>query len=51
VGMRLKRMATLPMEFMVDRPFMFAIEHKPSRVSLFLGSVRKIEFFQEKDEL
>ncbi|XP_018339989.1 PREDICTED: antichymotrypsin-2-like isoform X1 [Trachymyrmex septentrionalis] len=51
VGMRLKRMATLPMEFMVDRPFMFAIEHKPSRVPLFLGSVRKIEFLQERDEL
>ncbi|XP_018310584.1 antichymotrypsin-2 isoform X2 [Mycetomoellerius zeteki] len=51
VGMRLKRMVTLPMEFVIDRPFMFAIEHKPSRVPLFLGSVRKIEFLQEKDEL
>lgn len=44
-------MVTLPMEFVIDRPFMFAIEHKPSRVPLFLGSVRKIEFLQEKDEL
>ncbi|XP_011691975.1 PREDICTED: antichymotrypsin-2-like [Wasmannia auropunctata] len=51
VGMRLKRMAILPMEFMVDRPFLFAIEHKPSRIPLFLGSVRKIEFSQERDEL
>ncbi|XP_077266426.1 antichymotrypsin-2 isoform X2 [Temnothorax americanus] len=51
VGMRLKRMAILPMEFVVDRPFLFAIEHKPSRVPLFLGSVRNIEFVREKDEL
>ncbi|XP_071569365.1 antichymotrypsin-2 isoform X1 [Temnothorax nylanderi] len=51
VGMRLKRMAILPMEFVVDRPFLFAIEHKPSRVPLFLGSVRNIEFVHEKDEL
>jgi len=51
VAMRLKRMAISPMEFVVDRPFLFAIEHKPSRVLLFLGSVRKIEFSQERDEL
>ncbi|XP_028047665.1 antichymotrypsin-2 isoform X2 [Monomorium pharaonis] len=51
VGMRLKRMAILPMEFVVDRPFLFVIEHKPSRIPLFLGCVRKIEFFQDKDEL
>lgn len=28
-------------KFMVNRPFMFAIEHKPIRMPLFLGSVRK----------
>ncbi|XP_050449112.1 antichymotrypsin-2-like isoform X2 [Cataglyphis hispanica] len=42
VEMRLKRMAIEPMEFIVDRPFMFAIEHKPTRIPLFLGSVRKL---------
>ncbi|XP_011644246.1 antichymotrypsin-2-like isoform X4 [Pogonomyrmex barbatus] len=51
VGIRLKRMIISPMEFVVDRPFLFVIEHKPSRVPLFLGSVRKIEFSQERDEL
>ncbi|KYN00229.1 PREDICTED: antichymotrypsin-2-like [Cyphomyrmex costatus] len=52
VGMRLRRMATLPIEFTVDRPFMFAIEHKPSRMPLFLGSVKKIEdFLTKRDEL
>ncbi|XP_070155387.1 antichymotrypsin-2 isoform X2 [Polyergus mexicanus] len=40
--MRLKRMAIEPMEFIVDRPFMFAIEHKPTTIPLFLGSVRKL---------
>jgi len=42
---RLKRAVFLPetMKFAVDRPFMFAIEYKPSRMPLFLGSVRKIE--------
>jgi len=39
------------MKFAVDRPFMFAIEYKPSRMPLFLGSVRKIESSQERDEL
>lgn len=51
VEMRLKRMAVLSEEFIVDRPFMFAIEHKPSKMLLFLGSVRKIESSQERDEL
>ncbi|KAL0122113.1 hypothetical protein PUN28_007112 [Cardiocondyla obscurior] len=51
VEMRIKRMAIIPMEFVVDRPFLFVIEHKPTRVPLFLGSVRKIEYFHEKDEL
>lgn len=51
VKMRLKRMAILPMEFTVDRPFLFAIEHKPSRIPLFLGSARNIEFVQTRDEL
>ncbi|GAB1865782.1 Antichymotrypsin-2-like isoform X3 [Camponotus japonicus] len=27
--------------FIVNRPFMFAIEHKPTRMPLFLGSIRK----------
>jgi len=44
-------MAISPMEFVVNRPFLFAIEHKPSKLPLFLGSVRKIESFQERDEL
>lgn len=35
-------MAIEPMEFIVDRPFMFAIEHKPTTIPLFLGSVRKL---------
>jgi len=50
---RLRRAVFLPetMKFVVDRPFMFAIEYKPSRIPLFLGSVRKIEFSQERDEL
>ncbi|XP_011864861.1 PREDICTED: antichymotrypsin-2-like isoform X2 [Vollenhovia emeryi] len=50
-GMRMRRMAVLPMEFMVDRPFLFVIEHKPSRIPLFFGSVRKIDFLEAKDEL
>ncbi|EFN79721.1 Serpin B8 [Harpegnathos saltator] len=51
VESRLKRMAVLLEEFVVNRPFMFAIQHKPSKMPLFLGSVRKIEFTPEKDEL
>jgi len=51
VGLRMKRAAVLPMIFMVDRPFLFVIEHKPSKLLLFLGSVRKIESTHEKDEL
>lgn len=35
-------MAIEPMEFIVDRPFMFAIEHKPTRIALFLGRVQKL---------
>ncbi|EZA59235.1 antichymotrypsin-2 isoform X2 [Ooceraea biroi] len=50
---RLRRAAFLPeiIKFVVDRPFMFAIEYKPSRMPLFLGSVRNIESSQERDEL
>lgn len=44
-------MAILEEEFVVDRPFMFAIQHRQSKMPLFLGSVRKIEFSPEKDEL
>ncbi|XP_072759665.1 antichymotrypsin-2 isoform X1 [Anoplolepis gracilipes] len=54
VQTRLKRMVISPMKFMVNRPFMFAIEHKPSETALFLGSMRKIEpssSVPSKDEL
>lgn len=50
VKMKTKRMAISPMEFIVDRPFMFAIEHKPTKLPLFLGSVRKLDSLV-KDEL
>lgn len=49
-GLRTKR-AVSSMTFVVDRPFLFVIEHKPSKLLLFLGSVRKIESTHEKDEL
>ncbi|XP_029667265.1 antichymotrypsin-2-like isoform X3 [Formica exsecta] len=50
--MRSRRMAIEPMEFIVDRPFMFAIEHKPTTIPLFLGSVRKLNsFVSVRDEI
>ncbi|XP_032687857.1 leukocyte elastase inhibitor-like isoform X2 [Odontomachus brunneus] len=51
VQIRMKRMVLVTEEFVVDHPFMFAIQHQPSKMPLFLGSVRKIESSQEKDEL
>lgn len=51
VQLRLRRMINILEEFKVDRPFMFAIKHKPSKLPLFLGSVRKIEDYHERDEL
>ncbi|CAL1673626.1 unnamed protein product [Lasius platythorax] len=49
---RLKRMVILPMEFIVDRPFMFAIMYKPIRVPLFVGRVCDLDSFSSvKDEL
>lgn len=49
---RLKRMAVDPEEFDVNRPFMFVIHHKPSKIPLFIGSVRNIDHKStEKDEL
>lgn len=51
VQMRLKRSLDLSEEFIVDRPFMFIIRHKPSDIPLFIGSVRDIGVFVEKDEL
>lgn len=35
--------------FKVDHPFMFIINHKPSNVPLFIGSIRKLG--DVKDEL
>ncbi|XP_014479261.1 PREDICTED: leukocyte elastase inhibitor-like isoform X2 [Dinoponera quadriceps] len=51
VMVRMRRMTILEEKFVVDRPFMFMIQHKPSKIPLFLGSVRKIKSSLEKDEL
>ncbi|XP_033335194.1 antichymotrypsin-2 isoform X2 [Megalopta genalis] len=48
---RLRRMIYTPEQFLVDRPFMFIIEHKPYNIPLFIGSVKDIESVSEKDEL
>lgn len=48
----MKRSITLsPEEFDVNRPFMFAIRHKPSNIPLFIGSVKDLNIHPEKDEL
>ncbi|XP_029157141.1 ovalbumin-related protein X-like isoform X2 [Nylanderia fulva] len=50
VEVRLKRSAISPVDLFVDRSFMFAIEHKPTKLPLFLGSVRELRTYI-KDEL
>ncbi|XP_017880303.1 leukocyte elastase inhibitor-like isoform X2 [Ceratina calcarata] len=40
-----------PEKFVVDRPFMFIIEYKPSKTSLFIGSIRDIGTSPRKEEL
>lgn len=40
-----------PEEFVVDRPFVVAICHRPSNIPLFISSVRDISVTPEKDEL
>lgn len=49
--MRLRRMASIPKQFEVNHPFMFIIEHKLSKLPLFLGNVWDIEAVRERDEL
>ncbi|XP_076669976.1 alaserpin isoform X1 [Andrena cerasifolii] len=51
VHMRLRRMINMPVQFLVDRPFMFVIEYKPNNIPLFVGSVRDINVTPKKDEL
>lgn len=51
VHIRLRRMIDSPEEFTIDRPFMFAIEHKPSKLPLFLGNVVDVGSPLERDEL
>ncbi|XP_043500236.1 leukocyte elastase inhibitor-like isoform X2 [Polistes fuscatus] len=50
---RLKRAALIdfPEEFLVNRPFLFIINHKPSKIPIFLGSVKDIYIPMKKDEL
>ena len=50
-SMRFCRMVSLPEEFIVDRPFMFIIEHKQNNIPLFIGNVRDIKVTSQKDEL
>ncbi|XP_020297699.1 antichymotrypsin-2-like isoform X2 [Pseudomyrmex gracilis] len=40
-----------PRIFAVERPFLFAIEYKPYKIPLLLGSVRKLDYQPLKDEL
>lgn len=51
VHIRLRRMIDEPEKFVVDRPFMFIIEYKPSKTSLFVGSIRDIGASPRKEEL
>lgn len=44
-------MVDIPEQFMINHPFMFAIEHKSSNALMFLGTVRKLASSQKKDEL
>ncbi|XP_015182132.1 PREDICTED: antichymotrypsin-2-like isoform X2 [Polistes dominula] len=49
---RLRRaLIDFPEEFLVNRPFLFIINHKPSKIPIFLGSVKDIYIPMEKDEL
>ncbi|XP_035722562.1 leukocyte elastase inhibitor-like isoform X1 [Vespa mandarinia] len=49
---RLKRaLIDFPEEFLVNRPFLFIIYHKPSKIPIFFGSVKDINIPVEKDEL
>ncbi|XP_020294799.1 ovalbumin-related protein X-like [Pseudomyrmex gracilis] len=40
-----------PRIFAVERPFLFAIEYKPYKIPLLLGSMRKLNYESWKDEL
>ncbi|KAK2584776.1 hypothetical protein KPH14_007098 [Odynerus spinipes] len=52
VQMRLRRAIIETTEhFLVDRPFLFIIYHKPSKIPIFLGSVKDIDIPIKKDEL
>ncbi|XP_078043455.1 antichymotrypsin-2 [Augochlora pura] len=51
VHIRLRRMIDMPEQFLVNRPFMFIIEHKAYNIPLFIGSVKDLESVSEKDEL
>lgn len=44
-------MIDMPVQFLVDRPFMFVIEYKPNNIPLFVGSVKDVNFIPKKDEL
>ncbi|XP_046746846.1 antichymotrypsin-2-like isoform X2 [Diprion similis] len=46
-----KRSVTRPEIFDVNRPFMFAINHKPSRIPIFVGSVRDLQTLPNREEL
>lgn len=49
---RFKRaLIDFPEEFLVNRPFLFIIYHKPSKIPIFLGSVKDINVSVKKDEL
>ncbi|XP_031829793.2 leukocyte elastase inhibitor isoform X1 [Nomia melanderi] len=51
VHMRLKRSFQRAEQFLVDRPFMFIIEHKPNNIPLFIGNVKDLESESKRDEL
>ncbi|XP_046429079.1 alaserpin-like isoform X1 [Neodiprion fabricii] len=51
VQIRCRRMASPPKVFDVNRPFMFAIQHKPSKIPIFVGSIRDLQMLPTKDEL
>lgn len=52
VQIRVRRASVDPVEeFLVDHPFLFIICHKPSKIPLFLGSVKNIKNPKKKDEL
>ncbi|XP_012263035.2 antichymotrypsin-2-like isoform X2 [Athalia rosae] len=51
IQIRLRRMVDQPEIFKVDRPFMFTIQHKPSNIPIFVGSIRDLQLLRKKDEL